>query len=151
MIRLCVLPRTNLATETSLVLSCSCLSVFQKKHEWLSDLKKAWYPVHTKKVQKMQDYGIIRRSQGQDWVYPTNTMSLGVWVKINVITKWYDRVSRCDLKPNFLHDCNSRETFLVGNPEAGSEAPEPAASYHAALSSWRITGGVALQGDSTES
>lgn len=98
----------------------------------------------------MQDYGIIRKSQGQDWVYPTNMMSLGVWVKINVITK-YGRTSLCDLKPNFLHDCNSRETFLVGNLEAGSEALEPAASYHAALSSWRITGGVAVQGESKES
>lgn len=132
----------------SLLLLSVCLS----KETWVT-----FWPEESlvssahKKVQKMQDYGIIRRSQGQDWVYPTNTMSLGVWVKINVITKWYDRVSRCDLKPNFLHDCNSRETFLVGNPEAGSEAPEPAASYHAALSSWRITGGVALQGDSTES
>lgn len=37
------------------------------------------------------------------------------------------------------------------NPEAGSEALEPAASHHAALSSWRITGGAAVQGDSKES
>lgn len=173
MISLCVLPRTSLASETSFLLPCSCLSVLQKKHEWLSDLKKVWYLVHTKRRRKTQDHVIIKRNQIQDGVYPTNTMSLGVWVKkkkINVLTKWYAKERQSTVQKTLKEQWSDGSHCVIWSPVSSiTVTPErhsnisreetlklsrrhwsqPPATQ--ALSSWRVTAGVAMQGDSEKS